>query len=114
MRIFSGSANRCVRSLGNPGRRGDSDRKAGRKAARTFATKKAARAAGESPEHLSGRLPCRKSLSHRSAWCDKKSGTSSDVPFRRLGRAIKMVRELQKTPRQLPMKLASTGSNEAM
>ena len=65
----------------NQARPYDNDRKAGQIAARTFATKKEVRAAGESLAHLSGRPLCRKWIGHRSASCDKKSGTSWDVPF---------------------------------
>src|SRR5437667_6780818 len=93
MRTFSGPAGRCVRSPGNRARQGDSDRKAGRREARTSAMKKEVRAAGEASARLSGRPLCKRWRAHLPVSCDKKLDVPWDVPF--LGRAIEMMRTSQ-------------------
>src|SRR5207245_8449892 len=79
--MFSGPASRCVRSPGNRGRKGDSDRKAGRREARTSAMKREVRAAGEASARLWGRPLCKRWRAHLSVSCDKKSGIPWNVPF---------------------------------
>src|SRR6266567_5055396 len=95
-RIFSGPASRCVRSPGNRARQGDSDRKAGRREARTSATKKEVRGAGEASARLLDRPLYKRWRAHLSVSCDKKSGVPWDVPFLGLGRVIETMRALQK------------------
>src|SRR5713101_4343154 len=109
-RIFSGPASRCVRSPGNRARQGDSDRKVGRREARTSAMKKEVRAAGEASARLSGRPLYKRWRAHLYVWCDKKRGVSWDVPF--LGRAIEMTRASQKSPAPCG-RPASIGSDAA-
>src|SRR5438270_8564708 len=91
-RIFSGPANRCVRSPGNRARQGDSDRKAGRREARTSAMKKEVRAAGEAPARLGGRPLCKRWRAHLSVPCDKKSSVPRDVRLLEVAPAIEMMR----------------------
>src|SRR3984893_16153391 len=79
--IFSGPASRCVRSPGNRARQGDSDRKAGRREARTSAMKRGVRAAAEASARLWGRPLCKRWRAHLSVSCDKKSGVPWNVPF---------------------------------
>src|SRR5216683_3249266 len=80
-RIFSGPASRCVRSPGNRARPGDSDRKAGRRAARTSAMKREGRAVGEASARLWDQPPGKRWRAHLSVSCDKKSGVPWNVPF---------------------------------
>src|SRR6266576_3384714 len=94
--MFAGPASRCVRSPGNRARQGDSDRKAGRREARTSAMKKEVRAAGEASARISGRPLCKRWRAHLYVSFDKKSGVPRDVPF--LGLAIEMMRASQKSP----------------
>src|SRR6266446_10904045 len=63
-------ASRCVRSPGNQGRRGGSDRRAARKAARTCATTMAIRAAAEASARPSGPPLCKRWTRHLSVSCD--------------------------------------------
>src|SRR5207237_62125 len=95
--MFSGPASRCVRSPGNRARQGDSDRKAGRREARTSAMTREARGAGEASARLSGRPLYKRWRAHLSVSCDKKSGVAWDVPF--LQRALEMMRASQKPAR---------------
>src|SRR5438445_2646153 len=95
--MFSGPASRCVRSPGNRARQGDSDRKAGRREARTSAMAREARGAGEASARVSGRPLYKRWRAHLSVSCDKMSGVASDVPF--LQRAIEMMRASQKPAR---------------
>src|SRR5208282_438138 len=81
MQISSGLANCCVRNRGNPVRQGDSDRKAGRRVARTFATKMAIRGVEAALARLSGQPLGKRWRVRRSVSCDKELGTSWDVPF---------------------------------
>src|ERR1700740_182584 len=94
-RIFSGRANRCARSRDNRARQGDSDRKAGRRGARTPAKKREVRAAGEASALLSGRPLYKRWRAHPSAWCDKKSGVAWDAPLLGL-EPIEMMRASRK------------------
>src|SRR6266581_1293586 len=94
--MFSGPASRCVRSPGNRARQGDSDRKAGRREARTSAMTREVRATGEVSARLSGRPLYKRWRAHLSVSCDKISAVASDVPF--LQRAIEMMRASQKPP----------------
>src|SRR5271170_5225119 len=96
MQISSGPANRCVRSRGNRGRPCDSDRKDARRAARTSATMRAVREAGESSARLSGQPLCRRWRAHRSAFCDKQLGVPWEVPFVGIEPAIEMTWAQQK------------------
>src|SRR5271156_4771854 len=80
MQTFSGPANRCVRSPDNRAPRDDSDRKAARREARTFAMTKEVRAAGESLAHLSAQPPGKKSRAHRFVRCDTQSSVLESVP----------------------------------
>src|ERR1700739_3525489 len=96
-RISSGPANRCVRSQDNQVRQGDSGRKAGRRAARTFATMTELHATGEASARLSAQPLCRKWTPRLSVSCDKKLDTSWEVPFGGTGLAIEVMRPLQKT-----------------
>src|SRR5258708_30747069 len=85
--MFAGPASRCVRSPGNRARPGDSDRKAGRREARTSAMKGEVRAAGQASARLWGRPLCKRWRAHLSVSYDKKSGVPRDVPFLGLGPA---------------------------
>src|ERR1700730_7939418 len=96
--IFSGPASRCVRSPGNRARQGDSDRKAGRREARTAAMKREVRAAKEAPARLSGQPLYKRWRAHLSVSCDKKSGVPRHVPFLGFGPTIEMMRASQKPP----------------
>src|SRR5271155_5873965 len=90
--MFLGPASCYVRSPGNRARLGDSDRKAGRRAARTFARKREVRATRVAWARLSGQPPCKRWRDHRSVSCDKKSGVPWDLlfvaPFLGFGPAI--------------------------
>src|SRR6266566_6349234 len=79
--MFSGPASRCVRSPGNRARPGESDRKAGRRAARTSAMKREVRAAGEAPARLWDQPLGKRWRAHLSVSCDTKSGVPWNVPF---------------------------------
>src|ERR1700726_3213582 len=79
--MFSGPASRCVRSLGNRARQGDSDRQAGRRAARTSAMKREVRAVGEASARLWDQPLGKRWRAHLSVSCDKKSGVPWSVPF---------------------------------
>src|ERR1700688_225451 len=80
-RIFLDPANRCVRSLGNPARPGDSDRKAARRVAPTSGTNTELPPAREAVGRLSSRPLCKIWRAHRSASCDTKWGVPFGVPF---------------------------------
>src|SRR5579884_227163 len=108
--MFSGPASHCVRSPGNRARPGDSDRKAGRRAARTSAMKREGRAAGEASARLWGRPLCKRWRAHLSVSCDKKSGVPRDVPFLELGPAILITaarRWPTESPRGFPFALSN-------
>src|SRR6202521_6115701 len=79
--MFAGPASRCARSPGNRARQGESDRKAGRRAARTSAMKRGVRAAGAESARLWGRPLCKRWRAHLPVSCDKKSGVPWNVPF---------------------------------
>src|SRR5256714_5213408 len=79
--MFSGPASRCVRSPGNRARPGESDRKAGRRAARTSAMKREVRAAAEASARLWDQPLGKRWRAHLSVSCDKKSGVPWNVPF---------------------------------
>src|SRR5260370_612402 len=79
-------------------RQGDSDQKARRREARTCAMKWEVRATGEGSARFSGRPLYKRSRTHLSVSCDKKSDVPWDVPFFALGRAIEMMRASQKSP----------------
>src|SRR5205807_4501496 len=79
--MFSGPASRCVRSPGNRARPGESDRKAGRRAARTSAMKREVRAVGAASARLWDQPLRKRWRAHLSVSCDKKSGVSCNVPF---------------------------------
>src|SRR5580704_7332312 len=91
-RTSLGPANRCVRSRGSPARQDESDRKAAKRGARTFATKRAARAAVEVRAHPSGRPLCRRWRGRLSGSCDKTLGLSKDVPFPQLELGLEIIR----------------------
>src|SRR5579862_5237100 len=80
-RIVWDPANRCVRSQGSQERPCDSDRRGGRKAARTFAKTTAERAGAGVLASISDQPHGRKLKVHQSVRCDKKWGISCDVPF---------------------------------
>src|SRR5215467_6317653 len=89
---------------------GDSDRKAGRREARTSGRKREPRAAGEASARPWGHLLCKRWRAHLSVSCDKKSGVPRDVPFLGLGPAVEMMQASQKPP--IPCERpASIGSN---
>src|SRR5262245_33987427 len=71
-RIFLDPANRYGRSPDNPAQSNDNDRKAGKRAAQTFATKKAVHAVTEASARPSVRLRDKRSTTRRSAPCDKQ------------------------------------------
>ena len=104
-----GPASRCVRSLGNRARQGGTDRRAERREARTSATKREIRAAGEASARLSSRPLGKRWRARLSVWCDKKSGVPWNFPFLWLGLAIDVMGALQK-PRMLCRRPASIGS----
>src|SRR2546421_2637136 len=89
--MFSGPASRCVRSPGNRARPGESDRKAGPRAARTSAMKRGVRAAGAASARLWGRPLGKRWRAHLPASCDKKSGIPWNVPFFDLGLATDLL-----------------------
>src|SRR5438552_18979680 len=93
-RILSDPASRCVRSPDNQARQDDSDRRAGQREARTFATKTGVRATGEASARLSDRPLYKRWRAHLFLSCDKKSGVPWDVPC--LGQAIEMMPASQK------------------
>src|SRR6266481_2767305 len=90
--MFSGPANRYVRSLVSQARQGGIDRKAARRAARTSAMKTEVRAAAEPLARLSDRPLCKKWTGPQSVPCDKQLGIPLDVPFPGLGSATEMMR----------------------
>src|ERR1700756_3737536 len=98
-RTPSGPASRCGRSPGNQAPPDDSDRKAVRREARTFAKKMAVRATEELSARLLARLLYKRWRGHLSALCDKKSGVPQFVLFC-LRPVIELIRaSKQSTPR---------------
>src|ERR1700687_2382956 len=79
--ISWGPASRSARNLDNRARQGDSDRKAGLRAARTSVMMMEVHAAEESSARLAARPLGRKWKARLSVSCDKKSGAAQDVPF---------------------------------
>src|SRR5262249_61263473 len=73
MRTLSGWANRCGRSPDNPARRGDSDRRAGRRAARTSAMKREIHAAAEWSKRPQDTLLGKRSRAGLSVHYDRRS-----------------------------------------
>src|SRR6266403_5426102 len=117
-RIFSGPANRCVRSQGNRARQGDSDRKAGRKEARTFAMTMEVRAAGAASLRPSARPLCKRWRARLSVSCDTKLDVPRSLPFLWPfpglaidGPAIELMRARQKQPKpyRRPARIGSNG-----
>src|SRR5208283_4262301 len=82
MRNSLGPASRCVRSLDNRARPGDSDRKAGRRAVRTCAMKKAVRGVKESSEHPSPQPRGKRLTVRQSSRFDKKRFDKKQVATR--------------------------------
>src|ERR1700733_857808 len=79
--MSSGRASRYVRNPDSQARQDDSHRKAGPKAARTYATMTEARAAAESSARLLGRLLCRTGTGRLFLRCDKRLGVARDGRF---------------------------------
>src|SRR5580704_9214528 len=80
-RIVLGPASYCVRIPGNREPPSDSDRKAGRREARTSATKTEVRAEAEVLARLSDRPLDKRRRVHRSVPCDTKLGVPFGVPL---------------------------------
>src|SRR3984885_11691504 len=77
MQTSSGPASHCVRSRDNPAQSDGSGPIAARKAARTCAMTKEARAAAAFFAHSPHQLPGRKLIGHRSRWCDMLQDSSA-------------------------------------
>src|SRR5882762_9665464 len=111
--MFSGLANHCARSRGNRARRGNRDRKAARREARTSAMKTGGRATAKASARLSARPLCKRSRVHLPVSCDKKSGISRVVPSPGRGPAVEILRASEKppAPREKPARIAANGTS---
>src|SRR5712671_4311633 len=110
--MLSGLASHCVRSRGNRARQGDSDRKAGRREARTSARKTGVRATGEASARLSPLPLCKRWRVHLPVSCDKTSGISRVVPFPGRRPAVEILRASKKAlaPSDKPATIGANGT----